>query len=89
MKFVDFSGVGEATVKALSKYNLHNPNDLLIFFPKDYKDTRVITPINCLVAGKKSLIEGRVTNGVTNVTYKKLVKIFCVLMSAIIQVFVV
>ncbi|ORM39005.1 ATP-dependent DNA helicase RecG [Francisella endosymbiont of Ornithodoros moubata] len=72
MRFVDFSGVGKATVKALSKYNLHNPNDLLTFFPKDYKDTRVITPINCLVAGKKSLIEGRVTN----VTYKKIGKKF-------------
>ena len=85
MRFVDFSGVGEATVKALSKYNLHNLNDLLTIFPKDYKDTRVIMPINCLVVGKKSLIQGRVTN----VTYKNLVKNFCDLMSATIQVFVV
>ena len=72
MRFVDFSGVGEATVKALSKYNLHNLSDLLTIFPKDYKDTRVITPINCLVVGKKSLIQGRVTN----VTYKKFGKKF-------------
>ncbi|ADA79249.1 ATP-dependent DNA helicase RecG [Francisella tularensis] len=72
MRFVDFNGVGEATIKALAKYNIHDPNDLLTIFPKDYKDTRVITPINHLVAGKRSLIQGRVTN----LTYKKFGKKF-------------
>lgn len=72
MRFVDFNGVGEATVRALAKYNLHSPNDLLTIFPKDYKDTRVVTPIDQLVAGKKSLIQGRVTN----LTYKKFGKKF-------------
>ncbi|MDE5039676.1 ATP-dependent DNA helicase RecG, partial [Francisella tularensis subsp. holarctica] len=71
-RFVDFNGVGEATIKALDKYNIHDPNDLLTIFTKDYKDTRVITPINHLVAGKRSLIHGRVSN----LTYKKVGKVF-------------
>ncbi|AIT09362.1 ATP-dependent DNA helicase RecG [Candidatus Francisella endociliophora] len=67
MEFIDFAGVGEATIKALEKYNLDSPQDLLTIFPKDYKDTRHISLIKDLVSEKKSLIEGKVSN----VTYKK------------------
>lgn len=67
MRFVDFAGVGDATVKALEKYNLNTPQDLLAIFPKEYKDTRFVTSINKLTAQKKHLIEGRVSN----ITYKK------------------
>ncbi|MED7787762.1 ATP-dependent DNA helicase RecG [Francisella sp. 19X1-34] len=72
MKFVDFAGVGEATIKALAKYNLHTPEDLLTIFPKEYKDTRHITPIRDLVSEKKFLIEGRISN----ISYKKFGKKF-------------
>ncbi|QIW09471.1 ATP-dependent DNA helicase RecG [Francisella sp. LA112445] len=72
MEFVDFTGVGEATIKALAKYNLHTPEDLLTIFPKEYKDTRYITPIRNLISDKKSLIEGRVSN----ISYKKFGKKF-------------
>ncbi|QIV95491.1 ATP-dependent DNA helicase RecG [Allofrancisella inopinata] len=67
MKFLDFLGVGDATIKALAKNSLYQPEDLLFFFPKAYKDTRFITSIKNLVVDKKSVIEGRITN----VTYKK------------------
>ena len=72
MEFVDFAGVGEATVKALAKYNLHAPEDLLTIFPKEYKDTRYITAIRDLVSDKKFLIEGQVSN----ISYKKFGKKF-------------
>ncbi|ASG67336.1 ATP-dependent DNA helicase RecG [Francisella halioticida] len=72
MEFVDFSGVGDATVKVLAKYNLNTPEDLLTIFPKEYKDTRHITLIKDLVSDKKFLIEGRVSN----VSYKKFGKKF-------------
>lgn len=72
MKFIDFAGVGEATVKAFAKYNLNDPQDLLTVFPKEYKDTRHTTSIKNLVSEKKFLIEGRVSN----ITYKKFGKKF-------------
>lgn len=67
MKFVDFKGVGDATVDAFEKQGLMTPQDLLTIFPKDYKDTRVIAPIANLVSEQKAVIEGRVSN----VSYKK------------------
>lgn len=72
MQFNEVKGVGEATVKALAKYNLYNPDDLLSIFPKEYKDTRFVSTISSLVADKKYLIEGRITN----LTYKKFGKKF-------------
>ena len=67
MRFVDFNGVGEATIKALAKYNIHDPNDLLTIFHQNYKDTRVITPINNFVDVKRILIQVKINN----LTYKK------------------
>jgi ATP-dependent DNA helicase RecG len=72
MEFIDFAGVGEATVKALSRYGFNNPNDLLTIFPKDYKDTRYLTNIKDLKAGEKYLIQGHISN----ISYKKFGKKF-------------
>ncbi|GAB4223377.1 MAG: ATP-dependent DNA helicase RecG [Francisella sp.] len=66
MQFIDIKGIGEATIKNFAKYNIHKPEDLLTVFPKEYKDTRTITPINKIKAGEKSLIQGKITN----ITYK-------------------
>ncbi|AJC48259.1 ATP-dependent DNA helicase RecG [Allofrancisella guangzhouensis] len=67
MVFLDFVGVGDATVKALTKNGLNLPEELLFVFPKVYKDTRFITSVRDLVVDKKSVIEGRITS----ITYKK------------------
>ena len=68
MDFLDFTGVGEATIKSLAKYNLFKPEDLLTIFPKNYKDTRFTTPIKNLIPDQKSLIEGKISN----ISYQKI-----------------
>ena len=70
MNLLDCDGVGEATVKSLSKYGVQQAGDLLTIFPKAYKDTRSITPIADLQLGYTYLIEGRVSN-ITHKTFGK------------------
>lgn len=62
MNLLDCAGVGEATVKMLEKYSISIPEHVLTIFPKDYKDTRTITPIKDLQPGSTALIEGRVNH---------------------------
>ena len=62
MDLLDYAGVGEATVNALSKYRVQQASDLLTIFPKAYKDTRTITPIKDLNLGSAALVEGRVSH---------------------------
>ena len=62
MDLLDYAGVGEATVNALSKYGVQQVSDLLTIFPKAYKDTRTITPIKDLNLGSAALVEGRVSH---------------------------
>ena len=62
MHLLDYAGVGEATVNALSKYRVQQASDLLTIFPKAYKDTRTITPIKDLNLGSAALVEGRVSH---------------------------
>ena len=70
MDLLDYSGVGEATIKSLAKYGVQQATDLLTIFPKAYKDTRNITPIANLQRGYSFLIEGRVSN-ITHKTFGK------------------
>ncbi len=60
MDFLDFKGVGEATIKNFKKHGVNTPSDLLFVQPKDYKDTTRVTSISKLQPDKKFLIEGRV-----------------------------
>lgn len=62
MNLIDFHGVGEVAVKALAKYGVNTPEDILLQFPKDYKDTTHVSEISKLVPGQRFLIEGRVSN---------------------------
>ncbi|APC96444.1 ATP-dependent DNA helicase RecG [Francisella frigiditurris] len=62
MNFLDFTGIGEKTLKIFNKYGLNKPNDLLTIFPKDYKDTTNVTAIESLISDQKALIEGSITN---------------------------
>lgn len=62
MELLDYSGVGEATVKMLEKYGVNTPEKILTIFPKAYKDTRNVTPIANLQLGYTYLIEGRISH---------------------------
>lgn len=72
MSLLNYAGVGEATIKALAKYNIKQATDLLTLFPRNYKDTRNVTPIANLRLNHTYLIEGRVSN----INYKKTAKKF-------------
>ena len=64
---LDLKGVGPALTAKLEKLNVYNQSDLLFLLPIRYEDRTSIKKIGTLVAGEKSLIEGRVL--LSNVLY--------------------
>lgn len=52
--------VGPKLAAKLASLNIHTVLDLLFHFPLRYEDRTTVTPIDQLIAGHKSMVEGRV-----------------------------
>ena len=58
---LNVKGIGEAKITQLSKLGIDSVDALLRYYPRDYRDYTVITPINDVVPGTQVNIKGTIT----------------------------
>ena len=55
-------GVGPARAKLLERMGIQTIEDLLHYFPRDYLDRSVLTPIGMLVEDRQATFRGKVVD---------------------------
>jgi len=65
-------GVGPKIAEKLVRLGIRSAQDLLLHLPYRYEDRTKITAINCVLAGQKQLIEGRIESNSIVFTNKRM-----------------
>lgn len=74
-QLLSLSGVGEQTIKHLSRLHIHSIKDLLFHLPLHYQDRTQIQLIRTLIPGREAVIEGVVE--AVSIPHKVKTKLLC------------